>query len=162
MGFTNLIRCAVLAPAALATLVAAEYHGQIKFGGLPLPGVTVVATQGGKTLTAVSDQQGMYSFPDLPDGNWSLQAEKVGFSAAKQEVTVGGNSPGRSFELKMLSLDQMENVHAQTAVPPASSVRPPVASEQPARTPPAKPNAAAAAKPATAYQRTDLNAIAKT
>lgn len=60
-------------------LVAAEYHGQVTIGGVPLPGVTVTATQGEKTLAAVSDQRGTYSFADLPDGKWSLQVEKSGF-----------------------------------------------------------------------------------
>ena len=55
---------------ALSTL-AAEYRGQVQFGGLPVPGVTVTATRGEQTLTAVTDPQGAYGFPDLPVGTWS-------------------------------------------------------------------------------------------
>src|SRR5580698_40178 len=82
--------------AALATVVAAEYHGEVKFAGLPLPGVTVTATQGDKTLTAATDPRGVYSFADLPHGHWSLRAEKLGFEGVSEEVTVVGDSPGAS------------------------------------------------------------------
>lgn len=48
---------------------ASEYHGQITFGGFPVPGATVAATQGEKKFSVVSDQGGVYSFADLPDGH---------------------------------------------------------------------------------------------
>src|SRR5580700_3449113 len=136
MRLRILTRCISLTAAALVTVVAAEYHGEVKFAGLPLPGVTVTATQGDKTLTAATDPKGVYSFADLPDGHWSLRVEKLGFAPASQEVTVGGDSPGASFELKMLPLDRIE------------------ATVQPGA-PPAVP--ATAAAPATAFQRTGLN-----
>jgi hypothetical protein len=127
-----LTRCISLTAAALVTVVASEYHGAVNFAGLPLPGVTVTATQGDKTLTAATDPKGVYSFADLPDGHWSLRVEKLGFAPASQEVTVGGDSPGTLFELKMLPLDRIE-----------------------ATVPPAVP--ATAAAPAPAFQRTGLN-----
>jgi hypothetical protein len=110
--------------AALTTLAASEYRGQVEFGGLPLAGATVTATQGNKTLTAVTDSQGTYTFPDLADGPWTLQAEKRGFTTARQDATVGSALPGALFEMKMLSLDEME-----TEAPPlpatASDTAPP-------------------------------------
>src|SRR6266699_1664316 len=57
---------------AAMSLAAAEHHGQVKFGGLPLPGATVTATQGDKKFVAVSDLQGAYSFPRLADGVWTM------------------------------------------------------------------------------------------
>jgi hypothetical protein len=51
-------RLAITATAVLLPLAAAEYHGQLKFNGLPLPGATITATQGEKQLLAVSDLQG--------------------------------------------------------------------------------------------------------
>jgi hypothetical protein len=35
---------------ALAALIAPEYHGEVTSGGLPLPGVTVTAVRGDKTI----------------------------------------------------------------------------------------------------------------
>src|SRR5438874_1098678 len=68
------------------SLAAAEHHGQVKFGGLPVPGATVTATQGDKKFVAISDLQGAYSFPDLANGVWTMQIEMLCFSPIKQEV----------------------------------------------------------------------------
>ena len=42
-----------------------EYHGVVTFGGLPLPGATITATQAGKQFVTSSDLQGLFSFPRL-------------------------------------------------------------------------------------------------
>jgi hypothetical protein len=96
-----------LSAAALA--MASEYHGQVTFGGLPVPGTTVkvTATQGNKTAVAITDTQGVYSFPDLTDGTWTIELEMTGFAPIKQEVTVAPNAPAGAFEMKLLSLEQM-------------------------------------------------------
>jgi hypothetical protein len=103
-------------------VIAAEYHGEVRFAGLPLPGVTVTATQGEKTLSAATDPKGAFSFPDLPAGHWSMRAEKLGFAASTQELTVGGDSRDASFELKMLPLDQVRAI-SQPAAPAVSFQR---------------------------------------
>ena len=36
-------------------LMASEYHGTVKTGGLPLAGVTITAGQGAKTVTTTTD-----------------------------------------------------------------------------------------------------------
>jgi hypothetical protein len=89
--------------------MASEYHGQVTFGGLPLPGstVTVTATQGDKTAVAITDSQGFYSFPDLADGKWTIAIAMTGFAPVKQEVTVAPNAAAGAFEMKLLSLEQM-------------------------------------------------------
>jgi trimeric autotransporter adhesin len=154
-----------LALIALMTLAATEHHGQVKFGGLPLPGVTVTAAQGDKTLTAITDQVGIYSFADLPDGNWVLQVEKAGFSEVKQGVIVSDTSPGPVFELKMLPLDQMETVAPPAAPPVTPEATTDAAKDSGSKTArttkpaTAKAGVVAVARP-TAFQRTDLNASA--
>jgi len=87
--------------------VASEYHGQVTFNGLPVPGVTVTATQGSKTVVAESDDNGNYSFPDLPDGAWKIELTMTGFATLDQQVTVAPDTPGIKWELKMLPLDQI-------------------------------------------------------
>jgi hypothetical protein len=137
MRLRILTRCFSLAIAALVTVVAAEYHGEVKFAGLPLPGVTVTATQGGRMLAAATDPRGVYSFADLPEGQWSLRVEKLGFTTATQEVSVGGDLPGVSFDLKMLapgeikaisvvipttaSFQRTDQLGSSTPAPPASA-----------------------------------------
>ncbi|HVV47216.1 MAG TPA: carboxypeptidase-like regulatory domain-containing protein, partial [Bryobacteraceae bacterium] len=80
MELKRYIRYAGLACVALLPLIGAEYRGQVKFGDLPLPGVTIVATQGEKKLSAVTDSNGVYDFPDLPDGTYQFDVEKLGFT----------------------------------------------------------------------------------
>ena len=63
----------------LQTFAASEHHGQVNFGGLPVPGVTVTATQGDKRLVAITDQQGSYTFAALDEGVWMFQVEMQGF-----------------------------------------------------------------------------------
>ena len=89
--------------------MASEYHGQVTFGGLPVPGTTVkvTATQGNKTAVAITDDQGVYSFADLADGKWTIEIEMTGFAPIKQEVTVAPNAPAGVFEMKLLTLDQI-------------------------------------------------------
>src|SRR5215475_12920633 len=98
-------------------LVAAEHQGYVKFGGLPVPGATVTATQGDKKLVAISDLQGAYSFPDLADGVWTMQVEMLCFSPIKQEVAA---SLSPEWNLKLLTLDEIKAI----ARPPVSTPAP--------------------------------------
>jgi hypothetical protein len=143
---TPLIRLTlILAALAASTLaMASEYHGQVTLGGLPVPGVTVTATQAGKTNTAVTDSQGLYTFPDLPDGTWALQIEMTGFAKIKEEVTIAPNAPAGKWELKLMSLDQ---IRAETK--PVKPEAVPVVSANVVAPPAPKPDAPkpAAAKP---------------
>ncbi len=102
---------------AVMNLLASEQHGQVTFGELPVPGATVTATQGEKKITAITDPQGTYSFPDLADGVWSIQVEMLGFATVNGDVTAAPGAPNAMWELKMLPLDQI-HAEAQLAVPP--------------------------------------------
>ena len=97
----------------LALLVAAgparatEYHGQVFFGAVPVPGATVTMTQAGTRASTVTDQQGLYEFRDLADGAWKIEIKMQGFSTLKGAVTVAPNSPQGKWELNMLGLQQL-------------------------------------------------------
>src|ERR1700682_3447146 len=123
------------------TLAASPHHGQVQYGGLPAPGVTVTATQADKKFVALTDMQGTYSFPDLPDGTWSFQIEMLCFSTIHQDITIAPTAPSPVWELKLLPLTE---IHAQ--IRPAAPPAPPT------------PNAQAPPPPQPGYQRTDLNA----
>ncbi len=92
---------------ACSVAVAAEHHGQVSFNGLPVPGAVVTATQGGKTITAISDRDGNYVFADLPDGVWKLEVAMTGFATLQRQVTIAPSAPAAKWELKMLSLDEI-------------------------------------------------------
>ncbi len=86
---------------------ASENHGQVLFGGLPVPGATVTVTQGATHFVTVTDRQGLYEFADIPDGVWKIQIEMRGFSTVAGEITVAPNAPQGTWELKLLGLEQM-------------------------------------------------------
>jgi len=151
---------------AVLPLLGSEHHGTVKFGGLPLPGATVTAKpmnakEGDKTFNAISDLEGHYSFPDLPDGVWTIQVEMPLFSPMQQEVTVGAGAAAADWDLKLLPADQISAIvtpappRLQVAETPAAAPAPAAAPPKPARKGKAAP---APTNTATAFQRTDLNA----
>jgi hypothetical protein len=106
-------------PSALA---AAEHHGRVMFGGVPVPGATVSATQGQKHLTTVTDLQGIFQFPDIADGTWTIRVEMQGFSAAEQSQFISATTPASTWEMKMLPLKDI--LSAPPTALPAPSLQP--------------------------------------
>ncbi|HEV2484532.1 MAG TPA: TonB-dependent receptor [Terracidiphilus sp.] len=99
--------CALIWLCASISSWASEYHGQVLFDGVPVPGATVTVTQGDKRFTAVTDRQGLYEFADLADGQWKIEIEMSGFSRLDDKVSVAPNAPQGNWELKLLGLEQM-------------------------------------------------------
>ena len=138
----RLLRSLIAVLAAL-NLIASEQHGTVTFGGLPVPGAIVTASQGDKKVTAVTGPEGTYSFPDLADGTWTIQVNMSGFETSKSEVTIAPGAAPTAWELKMLPLDQ---IHAQTQLVPAPKPPPPAPestsadSKKPAEATPAPAN----------------------
>jgi hypothetical protein len=150
-------------------LTAGEHRGNVKYGGLPLPGATITATQGDKKLTAVADGNGSYVFADIADGTWSMEVEMLCFEPMKQDITVAAGAAATDWELKLLSFDKIKATAVEAPPPPPPTVTtsiaaPPAPSndKKPADT---KKNAknAPAAPPANGpggFQRTQANATA--
>src|SRR5580704_10018409 len=112
--FHCLLSCVVACTAVFA-LAASPHHGVVTFGGLLLPGATVTVTQDDKKLVALTDQQGAYSFPDLADGIWKIQVERLCATTINQEIGITPQAPSPAWELKLLSLDEIK----ASAPPPA-------------------------------------------
>ncbi len=93
---------------AIPALMASEHRGFVRFNELPVPGATIVASQGEKKLTAVSDLQGFYVFPDLSEGLWAIGVEMLGFSPIMRDITVGAENPASEWDLKMLPMNEMK------------------------------------------------------
>ena len=125
-----------LAALCLCTLAAraAEHHGTVTFNNLPIPGVTVTATNGTTTQTAVTDQQGLYSFPDLPPGIWKLTLEMQLFAPQTQQLTIALDADhlSRTWELKLLpTAEIMALATVQTSTPTLAVTPPPAQSGKP-------------------------------
>ncbi|MCL5745356.1 MAG: carboxypeptidase regulatory-like domain-containing protein, partial [Acidobacteria bacterium] len=119
------MRCAILFLIALQVL-GSEQHGQVEFGGLPVPGATIRATRGEQHFVTVSDPQGRYSFADLADGAWTLAVEMPGFGPVRRQIDIAPGAPAAKWELKLLPLNE---IHAATAaaVPSPEPTAPEVA-----------------------------------
>jgi trimeric autotransporter adhesin len=109
-----LILLGVMAFARLAA--AADYRGQVTFGGLPLPGATVTVTQGTKKLAVSTDQGGLYTLAGLDDGPARLEIQMQCFSTLEADITLGPSTPAGKWELILLPLDQITKL---TKLPPS-------------------------------------------
>ena len=147
-----------------------------------MPGATVTATMGDKKLVAVTDPQGIYTFPDLPDGVWNLQVEMLCFTTLKMEVAAAPNcaEPGVGAEAAAVRRNQGVGAAARTALPRrhrsdhrrlrrhatagVQIASPATAAAAKSAAPPKKGSKAAAAAATAAtnarpgFQRADLNA----
>jgi trimeric autotransporter adhesin len=117
--------CLLAAIAFPRMAAATEYRGQVTFGGLPLPGATVTVTQGTKKVSVVTDQGGLYTFPDLADGPGNIEVEMQCFSAVHAEITISAATPPGKLELTLLPLDQITKLTKLPPTPvPSLSTRP--------------------------------------
>jgi len=139
--YTSIGRLLLVACVTVMGLMASEHHGSVKSGGLPVPGASVTATQGDKKVVTTTDENGLYSFPELADGVWTISIDMLGFEKVSREIGVAADAPSPIWDLKMQSLEAMI---APPLPPPA-----PAAPAAPAVTAPAT-TATAETKPAEA------------
>ncbi|MGH9446969.1 MAG: carboxypeptidase-like regulatory domain-containing protein, partial [Terriglobia bacterium] len=82
---------------------AADYHGQVFYHGVPVPGASVVMTHGAQHAATVTDDQGFYDFPHIDNGSWKIRIAMRGFATLKAEVTVASDIRQGRWDLKMLT-----------------------------------------------------------
>src|SRR5439155_13250259 len=85
-GLTWLLLCAPGAAQSLGTI-----SGQVKdTSGAIIPGatVTVVNTATNATRTVVTNEVGLFDFPALPPGPYTVKSELEGFKPASSELTL--------------------------------------------------------------------------
>ena len=106
---------------AASGLLAAEHQGQVLFSGLAVPGATITATQADKRLVAVTDQKGVYTFKDLPDGTWKFKVEMLCFATIDREVVIAPGSPDAVWEIKLLPFAEIQAAGVPQAPKPAAA-----------------------------------------
>jgi hypothetical protein len=124
------MRAALVVLGVAACAMASEHHGLVQFGGLPVPGASVTATQGEKKVTVITSDTGAYTFADLADGAWTIEVQMLCFEPLKREIAVGASGEAPTWDLKALPI---------TAIP-APAVEKPAAA-------PASPTTVTAAAP---------------
>jgi hypothetical protein len=93
-------------------LHAADYRGQVKFGGLPLPGATVIVNPGEKQVATITDMEGNYAFSNLPDGTQPVRVEMLCFAPQQ------GDTSTKDWELKVLPFADLKASIAAPALKP--------------------------------------------
>src|SRR5258708_25894220 len=88
--------CALFAVSAFAQYQTGSIYGkaQAKDGSV-LPGVTITLTGVAAPQTAVTDGQGLFRFPNLSPGQYTVKAELAGYGTATRagvSVSVGQNA----------------------------------------------------------------------
>ncbi len=77
--------------------------GTVKFGGQPLPGATVIATQGNHRAVTTTDESGNYELPDLAPGTYTVEVQMFGFQTAHKEVQIASGAPPVEWSLDLQS-----------------------------------------------------------
>jgi hypothetical protein len=147
---------------AVVALAASEHHGVVKANGIPVPGATVTASQADKKpITTTTDDNGAYSFDDLPDGIWTITVEELGFAKLSREVGVTAEAASPTWDLKVESLSalnaDLEAAKKPAPAPVATATTPAATATTPA-TAAATPATPAATQPATAAATTPKTA----
>ena len=75
----------------------------MKFGGQPLPGATVIATQGNHRAVTTTDESGNYELPDLAPGTYTVEVQMFGFQTAHKEVQIASGAPPVEWSLDLQS-----------------------------------------------------------
>jgi trimeric autotransporter adhesin len=66
--------------------------GTVKFSGQPLPGATVIATQGEHRTLTTTDESGNYELPDLAPGAYKIEVQMFGFQTSRKDVQIGAGA----------------------------------------------------------------------
>ncbi len=119
----------VLVVLAAQQLWAAEYHGLVRYDGVPVPGATVTLTQGSTELSTVTDSQGLYEFPKIAEGNWKITIELRGFAPLNGNVRISPTNAQGEWALQMLGLQDLLSMAQQE--PAAAAPLKPREQEQP-------------------------------
>ena len=146
-------------------LAAAEHSGQVTATGVPIPGATVTASQGEKTLVTSTDAQGKYQLADfrMASGRFAWRCPDSG--ALTREVTVAASAEPQAWDLALLPFEEITRGIAMPAPSPQASepARPgatPGAAGSSTRSPPSSQPAAAPSGVTGAFQRAAVSASA--
>jgi hypothetical protein len=96
-----------------------EHSGEVTFGGLPVPGVTVSAASGDRQLVTTTDERGRFELPDASAGVWTIRVEMLGFETLTREVTVAAAPQPSTWTLTLKAFDDI--ARGAAAAPPAAA-----------------------------------------
>ena len=100
--------------------------------GSPIPGATVKLTNldTHKVWVSWTDESGKYEFPNLPLGQYSIEASQLGFLSATSQATVSVSSAKIDVVLRVATLAELE-AQSTPGTNPSSATRPSNPANQP-------------------------------
>ena len=112
-----LLVAALFAGPVLAQETTGAIEGVVKdSGGAVLPGATVTVVGPVGTVTSVADAEGVYRFPRLPSGKYTIKATLDGFSPADRAVEVSvGLTTRVEFSLAVGKVTETVEVSARSS-----------------------------------------------
>jgi len=93
--------------ALVSTLASTDFSGRVLFSGVAVPGATVIATRGDRSISTISDEDGAFRFPNLDDGTWTVRVEMRGFVTLSRDVTLPLAEAPPVFALTMRPYDEI-------------------------------------------------------
>ena len=112
-------------PGRLAAQTGGAIHGSVKSGPVPLPGVSITATNTltGKKYSTATDARGDYSMTIPSNGRYVLRTDLAGFAPTTQEALLNAASHDQKvdFSLTLASRAAQEEQQQTAAAQPAST-----------------------------------------
>jgi trimeric autotransporter adhesin len=97
---------AIIVCTSITVLAQSDHTGKVTLTGVSIPGATVTAKQGDKTVTTITDQGGVYKFTAMANGTWSVTVTMVGFETMTREVTLPSSAEG-VWELSLMPIEKV-------------------------------------------------------
>jgi hypothetical protein len=86
--------------------IALGQSGVVTAGSQPIPGATVKAILGDKSLSTLTDDNGGFQIDGMTPGVWTVSVEMFGFTTARKEVTIGATPSKIDFTLALRDRSQ--------------------------------------------------------
>ena len=96
--------------------------GRVLHADLPLPGATITARQGDRSIATSSDETGNFQFGSLAPGVWTLRIEMRGFATVTREVTIPSGEPELGIVLAMKRYEEIVGPDAATSLWPEAAM----------------------------------------
>ena len=74
-------------------MFAIEQRGSVKVAGLPIPGANVTATLGDQKIVTSTDDSGIFVFPNLGPGDWTIEVDMPGFTGVSRSAAMSDTTP---------------------------------------------------------------------
>jgi hypothetical protein len=91
----------ILVLLAVSLPVVFAQSGTVKAGSQPIPGASVRATQGERSLVTLTDDNGAFRFDGMTPGAWVIEADMFGFDHLRREVQVASTPTNLDLTLQL-------------------------------------------------------------